>query len=310
MDRCGFDGFPLRGEPILRVLWGPAVDMLLADEQVADIGYPGEVLWAAADHLGSVRDVVDSSGTLRIHRQFDSYGNIVGETHYDEEGVEVESNEEGFVTVAFAFTGRYFDPHTSLQNNLNRWYDPTTGSWISEDPIGFAGDPSNVFRYVVNAPTMYTDPSGFATVGAGFGGDAHVAILHFQCSADVSVGFWWIIPMDICVGIQVGAGPAIGASVGSNVHGTWTNAESTEELNGEGREIGAGAAVGSVDFIEGGPAAGGPNYHGVTVGVGPTLGAGVHYDNTETASSTWYFPWNAKAKWWFGIPNPFARRRK
>jgi RHS repeat-associated protein len=138
-----------------RYLWGPGTDMLLADEQVADLGYAGEVFWAAADHLGSVRDVVDSSGTLRIRRQFDSYGNIVGETHYDEEGEEVESHEAGFVTVAFAFTGRYFDPATSLQNNLNRWFDAVVGSWISEDPIGFAGDPSNVFRYVVNAPTMY-----------------------------------------------------------------------------------------------------------------------------------------------------------
>jgi RHS repeat-associated protein len=138
--------------------------MLLADEHVTSLESAGEVFWAAADHLGSVRDVVDSSGTLRIHRVFDSYGNIVGETHYDEEGEEVESNEAGFVTVAFAFTGRYFDPHTSLQNNPNRWFDAVVGSWISEDPIGFAGDPSNVFRYVVNAPTMYVDPNGFAYI--------------------------------------------------------------------------------------------------------------------------------------------------
>ncbi|MEZ6086731.1 MAG: hypothetical protein R3C05_01605 [Pirellulaceae bacterium] len=30
---------------------------------------------------------------------------------------------------------------TGLQNNLNRWCDPTTGSWIGTDPISFtAGD--------------------------------------------------------------------------------------------------------------------------------------------------------------------------
>ena len=44
--------------------------------------------------------------------------------------------------------------------NFNRWYDSTTGRWISDDPIGFtAGDP-NLARYVGNQSTTYTDPDG------------------------------------------------------------------------------------------------------------------------------------------------------
>lgn len=43
-------------------------------------------------------------------------------------------------------------------------YDPTIGRWISEDPIGFtAGDP-NLYRYVGNSPTNFTDPSGLQPV--------------------------------------------------------------------------------------------------------------------------------------------------
>lgn len=39
-------------------------------------------------------------------------------------------------------------------------YDPSTGQWISQDPIEFdAGDP-NLYRYVGNDPTDATDPSG------------------------------------------------------------------------------------------------------------------------------------------------------
>jgi hypothetical protein len=39
-------------------------------------------------------------------------------------------------------------------------YDPGVGRWLEEDPIGFdAGDP-NLYRYVGNAPTNETDPSG------------------------------------------------------------------------------------------------------------------------------------------------------
>jgi hypothetical protein len=49
-----------------------------------------------------------------------------------------------------------------LQNNLNRWYDPTVGRWVSEDPIGFAGGDTNVIRYVHNSPMLYSDPFGLA----------------------------------------------------------------------------------------------------------------------------------------------------
>jgi hypothetical protein len=43
-----------------------------------------------------------------------------------------------------------------------RWYDPTVGRGLSEDPIN--GDPSNQYRYVGNSPTNYLDPSGLDTV--------------------------------------------------------------------------------------------------------------------------------------------------
>ncbi len=43
-------------------------------------------------------------------------------------------------------------------------FDPTTGRWFEEDPQNFgAGDP-DLFRYVKNAPTSASDPSGQAEV--------------------------------------------------------------------------------------------------------------------------------------------------
>jgi RHS repeat-associated protein len=48
----------------------------------------------------------------------------------------------------YLYTAREFDPVTGLQYNRQRWYDSRTGRWLSEDPIGFAGDPSNLYRYV------------------------------------------------------------------------------------------------------------------------------------------------------------------
>ena len=41
-----------------------------------------------------------------------------------------------------------------------RYYDPTIGTFISQDPISFsAGDP-NLYRYVGNNPLNQVDPSG------------------------------------------------------------------------------------------------------------------------------------------------------
>src|SRR4051794_5027778 len=50
-------------------------------------------------------------------------------------------------------------------------YEPGTGRWLNEDPIGFdAGDP-NLYRYVGNEPTDATDPSGkFVLYITGRGG--------------------------------------------------------------------------------------------------------------------------------------------
>ncbi|RCS54521.1 hypothetical protein DTL42_05110 [Bremerella cremea] len=39
-------------------------------------------------------------------------------------------------------------------------YDPTIGQWLSEDPIEFDAEDTNLRRYVGNSPTNFIDPSG------------------------------------------------------------------------------------------------------------------------------------------------------
>jgi len=146
-----------------RYLYGPLVDQVLADEQLAPLpatgrqaeDWAGSVLWPLADHLGTLRDLAayDPQGTpgqetsLASHRTFDSFGNLVDETN-------------PAVEFLFAFTARDRDPETGLQYHRARYYDPTLGRWLSEDPIGFAGDPWNLYRYVANSSTNLTDPTG------------------------------------------------------------------------------------------------------------------------------------------------------
>ncbi len=44
-----------------------------------------------------------------------------------------------------------------------RYYDPATGRFLKEDPIGFAGG-VNFYAYVNNSPVSYADPFGLQDV--------------------------------------------------------------------------------------------------------------------------------------------------
>jgi RHS repeat-associated protein len=133
-----------------RYLWGPAVDELLADEDINSLTNAAQntVLWPLSDHLGTVRDWLDSAANVVDHVEYNSFGKRIDTT------VAVDA--------AFGWTGRYRDPLTGLQYNNARWYDPAVGRWLIEDPIGFAAGDASLSRYVQNAPTVYVDPSGLA----------------------------------------------------------------------------------------------------------------------------------------------------
>jgi len=134
-----------------RYLWGPAVDQILADEQLEPDGTT-TVLWTLTDHLNTVRDLAlhdpaTGATTIVNHLVYDAFGRITRQT-------------DPTLAPLFAFTARPLDPATGLQNNLNRWYDAQVGRWVSEDPIGFAAADANLYRYVDSSPTNRTDPTG------------------------------------------------------------------------------------------------------------------------------------------------------
>ncbi|MEQ1905362.1 MAG: RHS repeat-associated core domain-containing protein [Pirellulaceae bacterium] len=133
-----------------RFLWGQMVDQLFADEQITNPSSAGNVLWALGDHLGTIRDLVDFNGStysITNHRVYDSFGRLTSETN-------------AAVDMVFAYTGKYFDEITQLSNHWNRWYDPQSGKWISEDPIGFVAGDANLTRYVNNEVVIGRDHFG------------------------------------------------------------------------------------------------------------------------------------------------------
>ncbi|XZE35475.1 RHS repeat domain-containing protein [Pirellulaceae bacterium SH501] len=159
-----------------RYLWAESVDQLLSDEQYASgtgmeidattaSGTAGTTLWALTDHLGSVRDLLDNNGVVREHNVFDSFGRLIREVDYNSSGTAISSTDAAAVDSIFGYTGRDWDADIGMQYNRARWYDPQTGRWLSQDPIGFAAGDANLYRYVGNHPTMSRDPSGLQEPG-------------------------------------------------------------------------------------------------------------------------------------------------
>lgn len=126
----------------MRYLYGPAVDMILARRDTSGI-----VAWYLADHLGTVRDLVNTSGTVLDHVSYSAYGKVTAESN--------SSNGD-----RFKFTGREYDSETGQHHYRARPYDGATGRFSRIDPIGFRAADSNLYRYVGNEPGRFTDPLG------------------------------------------------------------------------------------------------------------------------------------------------------
>jgi len=116
------------------------------------------------------------------HLVLDAFGNVTSQT-------------APTLQPLFLFTARPFDPDTALQNNLHRWYDPAVGRWVSEDPIRFQADDTNLYRYVHNWAAAARDPYRLVTV-LGIRGldETGLAELNFEieqktcCEARLSSG--------------------------------------------------------------------------------------------------------------------------
>jgi RHS repeat-associated protein len=124
------------------------------DTVFARMGSDGSEAWYLADHLGSERGLMDNTGTLRDSINYDAFGNAT------------ESNPS--YGDRFKWTGQEFDSSTKLQLNGMRYYDPATGRWTSQDPLGFGGGDPNLYRYSGNATPNAKDPTGLDDVLGDF----------------------------------------------------------------------------------------------------------------------------------------------
>jgi RHS repeat-associated protein len=105
----------------------------------------GATLYYDQDGLGSATTLTGSVGTIGNSYLYDAFGNITTLT--------------GGASNPYTYTGRDLDSETGLRYYRGRYYDPTAGRFITEDPIEFGGG-INFYAYVGNDPTNLTDPFG------------------------------------------------------------------------------------------------------------------------------------------------------
>jgi len=113
----------------------------------------GESLYYVTDQLGSVRQLVGTTGTIRAQYDYDPYGNATKLT--------------GDLDSDIGFAGYLNHPPSGLEFALFRAYDPSRGTWISRDPIGEKGG-VNLYGYVGRNPTTLTDQSGETPLDLAF----------------------------------------------------------------------------------------------------------------------------------------------
>jgi len=123
-----------------RFTYNQGLDRLLSFEQ------NGQNYFIITDILGSVTEVVDSSGVVQESNVYESFGSIVFET--------------GNIDNVVKYTGREFDSESGLYYYRNRYYDANMGRFISEDPMGFSSGTINFYNYVGNNPINFIDPLG------------------------------------------------------------------------------------------------------------------------------------------------------
>ncbi|EMD9442626.1 RHS repeat protein, partial [Burkholderia cepacia] len=106
--------------------------------------------WYQCDQLGTPLELTDEQSEIAWSAEYRAWG-VAQEAIRNASGKASLSNP-------LRFQGQYYDHETGLHYNRHRYYDPSSGRFISKDPIGLAGG-INVYQYASN-PISWIDPLG------------------------------------------------------------------------------------------------------------------------------------------------------
>ncbi|HEV7974006.1 RHS repeat-associated core domain-containing protein, partial [Amycolatopsis sp.] len=126
--------------------WEPATTRPVTQTEKV-LGAPDERFHTiVTDLVGTPSELLDESGGVAWHLQATLWGKVL--------------SGPGRAYTPLRFPGQYHDAETGLHYNLNRYYDPEVGRYLSHDPLGLEPAPDSL-AYVGN-PTALIDPLGLA----------------------------------------------------------------------------------------------------------------------------------------------------
>jgi len=121
-----------------------------ADDRVPNsMAMDSTTYYLTYDQVGSLRLVVDATGTVVKRIDYDAFGNIVNDTN------------PPFI-MPLGFAGGVYDPDTGIIRFGARDYDPDIGRWTAKDPIFFDGGDADLYGYVQNDPVNFVDEDGLS----------------------------------------------------------------------------------------------------------------------------------------------------
>jgi RHS repeat-associated protein len=147
----------------------------------------GQVQHLHTDHLGTPQEASNAAGQMTWRVSYKAWGSALKEEWEQVPGggsgrgpgggssggtgsgtgdqntsltMRTAANESQFALYRckLRFQGQYFDEETGLHYNRFRYYEPESGRFINQDPIGLLGG-FNLFQYAPN-PVGWVDPWG------------------------------------------------------------------------------------------------------------------------------------------------------
>jgi RHS repeat-associated protein len=114
---------------------------------------------------------------------YDAIGNTIAITDNSQQIVNayaytpfgIITDKQEAISQPFTFVGQHgvMTEPNGFYYMRARYYDPHTGRFISQDPLGFDGGDVNLYIYAANNPIVYLDPNGqwvTTAIGAASGG--------------------------------------------------------------------------------------------------------------------------------------------